>query len=100
MGTFLTASFVTAKNTLFSCIFIWGGSLWEVLMKRMRTEVPKFPLGCHHFFHSLMPGVFSSIEDLPQLCFQSVLSTSYILTVPFPSEAPWSVSKLDFVLKP
>lgn len=48
----LIASFVIAKNILLSCIFRWGVSLWEALMRRMRAEVPKWPLGYYHSFHS------------------------------------------------
>lgn len=41
----LITSFVIAKIILLSCMFTWGVSLWEELMRRMRAEVPKRPLG-------------------------------------------------------
>lgn len=43
---YLSYSFICdGKNILLSCIFPWGVSLWEALMRRMRAEVPKRPLG-------------------------------------------------------
>lgn len=53
MGTCLIASFVIAKNILLSCIFTWGGGASVGgTYERMRAEVPKWPRGYYHFFHS------------------------------------------------